>query len=69
MRLCRQLIHEWYRLRSDLEKSWGRNGTGSGSYDGDQFFGYCEQFGFEGYQRIQKPYGPAKMLEHENFNR
>ena len=57
MRLCRQMHHEWYRLRSELERSWGRTGTGTGSYDPDHFFGYCEKFGFEGYQKIRLPYG------------
>jgi hypothetical protein len=58
MRLCRRLIHEWFRLRSELEMSWGRNGTGPGVYDPDHFFGYCNDRGFEeGYLEIKLPYG------------
>ena len=57
MRLCRRAIHEWFRMRSDLERSWGRKGNGTGDWDRDQFFGYCHGFGFEGYEQIQQPYG------------
>lgn len=57
-RLCRKLTHEWYRIRSDLEKSWGRSGRGPGiKKDSDQFFGYCKRPGGKGYVPIAKPYG------------
>jgi len=55
-RLCRKLHGQWYRIRSDLEKSWGRSGQGSGSYDVDQFKGYCKRHGKTGYIPIEKPY-------------
>jgi len=56
-RLCRQLHYQWYSYRSDLERSWGRNGSGTGSFEVDHFFGYCTGFGFKGYQQIALPYG------------
>lgn len=56
-RLCRQLHREWYRIRADLEKSWGRSGEGSASYRKDQFFGYCKTSGKKGYLPIEQPYG------------
>ena len=57
MRLCRKTHHEWYKYRSLLEQSWGRNGTGSGTYEADHFFGYCSKKSFRGYQQIKLPYG------------
>jgi hypothetical protein len=59
-RLCRELTHEWYRVRSELDQSWGRPGFGSSDWDRDQFFGYCTYSGKGGYQMIEKPYGPEK---------
>lgn len=56
-RLCRELHYQWYSYRSDLERSWGRNGSGTGSFEVDHFFGYCTGFGFKGYQQIALPYG------------
>lgn len=56
-RLCRELTHEWYKIRSDLEKSWGRTGMGKGNFDRNHFFGYCTALGKEGYIRIKEPYG------------
>jgi hypothetical protein len=58
-RLCRKLVHEWYKIRSELEQSWGRSGEGSGSYDKAQFFGYCKAVGHNGYVPIDQPYGSA----------
>ena len=60
-RLCRKLTHEWYKVRSELEKSWGRSGKGPGHYETDVFFGYCESGGKKGYIPITKPYGE---IEH-----
>jgi hypothetical protein len=57
MRLCRKTKVEWFRYRSELEKSWGRNGTGTGSYETETFLGYCEKQHFKGYQPIRLPYG------------
>lgn len=58
-RLCRKVFHEWYRVRSDLEKSWGRNGTGPAVSD-KQFFGYCSGPGGKRYVPIGKPYGSTR---------
>lgn len=56
-RLCRKLVHEWYRIRSDMESSWGRSGRGPGTYDVDQFLGYCSAGQKKGYIPIAEPYG------------
>ena len=56
-RLCQGLTREWYRVRSEMEKSWGRSGQGSGDYHPDIFFGYCEHSGHKGYTPIGEPYG------------
>lgn len=56
-RLCRKLVHAWFAVRSDLEKRWGRSGTGPGTYQKDQFFGYCTASQHKGYVPIAKPYG------------
>jgi len=64
-RLCRKLLHEWYRVRSDLEKSWGRSGMGETPEWGqtEHFFGYCSKAGKHGYIPIAKPYGgPAAAV-------
>lgn len=58
-RLCRQLTREWYKVRSELEQSWGRTGIGSGSYETNVFFGYCTKQGGSGYIPIQEPYEQA----------
>lgn len=57
MQLCRKTIAAWFRYRSDLEKSWGRSGNGTGSFDTDTYLGYCEEQTFKGYQPIRLPYG------------
>ncbi len=54
-RLCRKLHNEWFRIRSSLEKSWGRSGFGSGQYEKDQFYGFCEKRSENGYLRIDHP--------------
>lgn len=56
-RLCRKLTHEWYKIRSELEQSWGRSGFGPGDFEKDQFFGYCTGYGEKGYRPIEEPYG------------
>jgi len=58
-RLCRKLVGEWYRIRSDLEKAWGRNGTGPSAKwkDDAHFYGYCTEKDRAGYVPIAKPYG------------
>lgn len=58
-RLCRKLHHEWYRIRSDMEKAWGREGTGDAPEWKEKmhFFGYCTKPGQKGYLPIAKPYG------------
>ena len=56
-KLCREMNHKWYMIRSELEASWGRNGTGTGSFKYDHYKGFCSKTGVDGYQPIQKPYG------------
>jgi hypothetical protein len=57
-RLCRQLTHQWYKVRSELEKHWQRGkGVGDGDYDRGHFYGYCTKTGHSGYVPIAKPYG------------
>jgi len=56
-RLCRKLHHEWYRIRSEMEQSWKRSGQGTGTWQQEQFFGYCTQMGKQGYQSIETPFG------------
>jgi hypothetical protein len=56
-RLCREFHHEWFKARSDMEKSWGRSGEGPGSFNKDHFLGYCSSYGTKGYQLLSKPYG------------
>jgi hypothetical protein len=56
-RLCQKLTREWYRVRSEMETSWGRSGQGPGDYHADIFFGYCKESGQKGYIPIQEPYG------------
>jgi hypothetical protein len=53
----RKLHRQWYRIRSDLEKSWGRSGMGPGTFDTEQFHGYCKQHGKHGYIPIARPFG------------
>jgi hypothetical protein len=60
-RLCRKLHHEWFKIRSDLEKSWSRSGVGQGTLDSSHFFGYCSK-GRKGYFPIEKPYGKPTEL-------
>jgi hypothetical protein len=56
-RLCRKLHHEWHRIRTDLEQSWGRSGVGPGKYHEDHFNGHCKSLGKAGYLSIETPYG------------
>ena len=60
-RLCRKLTGEWYRIRSDLEVSWGRPGTGPGDHQKEFFKGYCNTYGHSGYIPIKKPYGTSSQ--------
>lgn len=55
--MCSDFHHEWFRIRSDMEKNWGRSGMGPGKDHQDHFFGYCDTYGKKGYQMIAKPYG------------
>jgi hypothetical protein len=57
MRICRKTTAEWFRYRSELEKSWGRSGNGTGSFETEIFLGYCKFQSFKGYQPIRLPYG------------
>ena len=56
-RLCRKLHHEWHRIRSDLEESWGRPGIGEGDYQKDHFYGHCKSHSKKGYIYIKEPFG------------
>jgi hypothetical protein len=62
-RLCRKLGHEWFRIRSDLEKSWGRSGVGPGNWHQKrQFYGYCKKAQGDGYIPIELPYGKSAII-------
>jgi hypothetical protein len=56
-RLCREMFHEWYVYRSELEQSWGRSGRGEGQFKADRFLGYCRHVGVDGYIPIEFPVG------------
>mmetsp|Transcript_7894 Transcript_7894/g.23251 ORF Transcript_7894/g.23251 Transcript_7894/m.23251 type:complete len:519 (+) Transcript_7894:142-1698(+) len=58
-RLCRKLHHEWHRIRSDLEQSWGRPELGEGTYQQEHFYGHCHRHGKKGYINIKEPFGVA----------
>jgi hypothetical protein len=68
-RLCRKFHHEWHRIRSDLEQSWGRSAIGPGEYHEEHFFGHCSQLGKNGYQPIERPYGKPISTKVENGNK
>ncbi|KAL7574217.1 hypothetical protein ACA910_012474 [Epithemia clementina (nom. ined.)] len=55
-RLCRKLTAAWYRIRSDLEASWGRSATGPGKFHNEVFYGFCRTSGKPGYVPIEQPY-------------
>lgn len=57
--LCRQMDHAWYKVRSEMEQSWGRSGHGNGVAwkDGSHYFGYCHGYFPKSYELIQPPYG------------
>lgn len=57
--LCREMNHEWYVYRSELEQSWGRSGRGEGELKADHYLGYCRHGGASGYIPIALPYGRA----------
>jgi hypothetical protein len=58
-RLCRLMHHEWFRVRADLERMWGRSGQGpSTTWEAEQFFGNCRHGGEKGYVAMAEPYGP-----------
>jgi len=65
-RLCRKLTHEWYRIRYEMESSWGRPQGGPGEYDVDQFYGYCRSNGEDGYLLIEEPYGEPLVPKLSN---
>jgi hypothetical protein len=55
-RLCTEMHHEWFTVRSQLEQSWGRSGTGIGQYHTEQFNGYCTGSGHNHYIPIKQPF-------------
>jgi len=68
-RLCRELVHEWFMVRKDLETGWmeeskrlfGGNGKGdehalpNGTFQTEQFFGFCNKMGQNGYIPMKVP--------------
>mmetsp|Transcript_56793 Transcript_56793/g.63614 ORF Transcript_56793/g.63614 Transcript_56793/m.63614 type:complete len:507 (+) Transcript_56793:119-1639(+) len=56
-RLCRKLHHQWHRIRSDLEQSWGRPEIGEGEYQPKHFLGHCKTHSQNGYVYIKEPFG------------
>lgn len=57
-RLCRKIVGEWFRVRSSMERSWGRSEIGPGEWkDSAHFFGYCTEKEKAGYVPVEKPYG------------
>ena len=57
--LCRAFHHAWFLERAELERSWGRSGRGSGTWNEDHFLGYCNSFGSRGYIPMEQPLGPV----------
>jgi hypothetical protein len=57
--LCRKMHQEWFRVRSMLEKAWGRNATGPGQWHREQFYGFCTRHGKKGYLNITQPFLPS----------
>ena len=53
-RLCRKLHHAWFRIRNDLEQSTKKSNE-SGSFQPDQFYGYCNGSGERNYIPIVLP--------------
>lgn len=66
-RLCSKLTDEWFRVRSELEQSWGRSGFGSGNWShAEKFYGYCKDRGIGGYELIKEPYGrPLEQISEK----
>jgi len=56
-RLCRKLHHNWHRIRSELEQSWGRPEIGQGEYQTEHFYGHCKTHSQKGYIYIKEPFG------------
>lgn len=57
-KICRKIVHQWYKVRSKMEQSWGRSGMGPGQWEQrDHFLGYCQGKEKEGYIPVAKPYG------------
>ncbi|GKY95788.1 hypothetical protein MPSEU_000539500 [Mayamaea pseudoterrestris] len=66
--LCRNLMREWFRVRSEMEISWGRKGLGAGSYEPDIFFGFCRGHGDFSYLPIQQPFGRPLVINSDGHN-
>ena len=56
-RLCRKLHHEWFRIRSSLEESWGQGAYGPGNYQREEFYGFCTKRSENGYVPVDLPKG------------
>ena len=59
-RLCRSVTHEWYKMRYEYQNSV----RGDGTYDFDQFYGYCHQSGSKGYRPIPPKYYFSAMTSN-----
>jgi hypothetical protein len=62
-RLCRKLHHEWFKIRSSLEESWGRGAYGPGDHDKEQFYGFCKERLEKGYVPIDLPNGISQSIK------
>jgi len=54
-KLCREITHEWFKLRHQVETEWARDNVGysvtkeTGSFGTLYFMGYCDDWGKNGY--------------------
>jgi hypothetical protein len=52
---CAILIREWFKTRLALEKSWGWSSKHAGTFHPEVSLGYCNDWGFGGYERMEIP--------------
>jgi hypothetical protein len=52
---CGILVREWFKTRSAVEKSWGMSVRHTGTFYPEIFLGYCDGWGYDGYQRLTMP--------------
>jgi hypothetical protein len=63
---CQLLVHEWFKTRSEMERSWGRTGRGKRRFQMETFLGYCSRLGIKGYQPIEEPFGKP-LIENDSW--